>query len=150
MKCIMTGLLACGLMLGLTTISSAADPGAKVQTPKGFRMSKLRGDDVKNLQGEKLGTVEDFVINADNATINYMAFGTGGVLGLGEKLFAVPFDQVKMTFDGSNIFFVVNISKATLKNSKGFDKDAWPDNAPAGFAGPIDRSAATPKPGTRQ
>lgn len=150
MKCIMTGLLACGLMLGLTTISSAADPGGKVQTPKGFRMSKLRGDDVKNLQGEKLGTVEDFVMNADNATINYMAFGTGGVLGLGEKLFAVPFDQVKMTFDGANIFFVVNVSKATLKNSKGFDKDNWPDNAPAGFAGPIDRSAATPKPGTRQ
>jgi hypothetical protein len=113
-------------------------------------MSKLRGCDVKNAQGEKLGSVEDFVINADNATINYMAFGTGGVLGIGEKVFAVPFDQVKMTFDGSNIFFLVNVSKNTLKSSKGFDKDAWPDNAPAGFAGPIERSAATPKSGTRQ
>jgi hypothetical protein len=113
-------------------------------------MTKLHGCDAKNLQGEKLGTVEDFVINADTATINYMAFGTGGVLGLGEKLFAVPFDQVKMTFDGSNMFFVVNVSKNTIKNSKGFDKDHWPDSAPAGFAGPIERSAATSKPGTRQ
>jgi sporulation protein YlmC with PRC-barrel domain len=147
----MTGLLACGLMMSWTALAPAADNegGSKIAVPKGYRMSKLRGTEVHNLKGEKLGTVDDFVLNMETGTVNYIALGTGGVLGLGEKLFAIPFSDVKMSFDGNNIYFLVNVPKEKLKNSKGFDKDAWPENAPAGFAEPIDRSATAPKT-TRQ
>jgi sporulation protein YlmC with PRC-barrel domain len=152
MKCIMTGLLACGLMMSWTALAPAADTdtGSKIAVPKAYRMNKLRGVEVRNLQGEKLGTVDDFVVNMETGTINYVALGTGGVLGLGEKLFAIPFNEVKMSMDGNNIFFVVNVSKTKLKNSKGFDKDNWPENATAGFAEAVDHNAATPKPNTRQ
>jgi sporulation protein YlmC with PRC-barrel domain len=150
MKCIMTGLLACGLMMSWTALAPAADSptGGKIAVPKAFRMNKLRGAEVRNPRGEKLGTVEDFVMNMDTGTINYVALGTGGALGLGEKLFAIPYNEIKMTFDGNNIFFVVDVTKDKLKNSKGFDKDNWPENAPAGFAEPV--NAATPRPSTRQ
>ncbi len=145
MKSLLTGLLACGLMLSWTAAAPAAEPaGGKIAVPKAFKMSKLRGSEIRNAQGEKLGTVEDFVMNMDNGTINYVALGTGGVLGLGEKLFAIPFNETKMTFDGSNIFFVVNVSKEKLKNLKGFDKDNWPENATPGFADAVNTSAGRP------
>ncbi len=152
MKCIMTGLLACGLIMSWTALAPAADSptGGKIAVPKAFRLNKLRGSEVHNPRGEKLGTVDDFVVNMDTGTINYVALGTGGVLGLGEKLFAIPFNEIKMSMDGNNIFFIVDVTKDKLKNAKGFDKDNWPENAPAGFAESVDRNAATPKSNTRQ
>lgn len=147
MKCLMSGLLACGLILSWTGFAAAADPrpSDKVAVAKTFRTSQLHGTEVRNLQGEKLGTIEDFVMNMDTGTINYVAMGTGGVLGLGEKLFAIPFSELQLKFDGSTMFFVVNVAKENLKNSKGFDKDHWPETAPPGFAQPIDHNAAAPK-----
>jgi len=143
MKSLLSGLLACGLMLSWTTAMPAAEPaGGKIAVPHAFKMNKLRGSEIRNLQGEKLGTVEDFVMNMDTGKINYIALGTGGVLGLGEKLFAVPYDEAKMSLDGSNVFFVVNVSKDKLKNSKGFDKDNWPENAAPGFAEAVNNQSA--------
>jgi sporulation protein YlmC with PRC-barrel domain len=137
-------------MLSWTGAMSAAEPtppttaGGKIAVAHAFKMNKLRGSEIRNLQGEKLGTVEDFVMDMDKGTINYIALGTGGVLGLGEKLFAVPFNESKMSMDGSNVFFVVNVSKEKLKNLKGFDKDNWPENAAPGFAEAVNSSAGRP------
>lgn len=151
MKSLLRGLLACGLMLSWTAVMSAAEPtpphstaSGKIAVPHAFKMNKLRGSEIRNLQGEKLGTVEDFVMDMDKGTISYIALGTGGVLGLGEKLFAVPFNETKMSMDGSNVFFVVNVSKEKLKNLKGFDKDNWPESAAPGFAEAVNSSAGRP------
>ena len=151
MKCLLTGLLACGMMVGMTAVSTAANtqPTNKVAVAKTYRISQLHGTEVRNLQGQKLGTVDDFVMNMDKGTINYLALGTGGVLGIGEKLFAIPFNEVQLKFDGSTMYFVVNVAKSKLQNSKGFDKDHWPETAPAGFAGPLTRSATAPTPTAR-
>ncbi|HEV2969507.1 MAG TPA: PRC-barrel domain-containing protein [Pirellulales bacterium] len=151
MKRIITGLLACGLVLSWAGGALAADPRPteNVSVPKTFRMTKLHGTEVRNLQNEKLGTVADFVVNMDTGTINYIALGSGGVLGVGEKLFAIPFNELQMKLDGNNMFFVVNVSKTKLDNAKGFDKEHWPDTAPAGFAEQIDHNAATPRPNAR-
>ena len=46
---------------------------------------------VRNKQGEKLGTVSDMVIDIPSGKINYVALSVGGVLGVGDKMFAVPY-----------------------------------------------------------
>ncbi|MBP6490514.1 MAG: PRC-barrel domain containing protein, partial [Thauera sp.] len=51
----------------------------------------------------------------------------GGFLGLGEKLFAVPWSA--MTLDRNQRCFVLDVSKDRLKDAPGFDKDVWPDMA---------------------
>jgi len=50
----------------------------------------LSGDAVVNSAGEKLGKIEDFMLDVESGRIRYAVLSFGGVLGIGNKLFAVP------------------------------------------------------------
>lgn len=102
----------------------AAAHGAARSLPS----KKLVGAAVQNSSGEKIGSIEDLVIDTDSGKVTYAALGVGGVLGIGEKLFAVPFEEFKLTEDSSkNPALVLDISKDRLEKSPGFDKNNWPD-----------------------
>jgi len=51
----------------------------------------------------------------------------GGVLGIGDKLFAVPWVALKL--DTKNKRFTMDVDKERLEMAPGFDKDRWPDMA---------------------
>jgi len=135
----------------------AARPQAKMQTQTGEKAlvikslpsKKLVGTTVMNKQGEKLGTIDDLVIDLESGKVVYAALSVGGVLGIGDKLFAVPFEEFKTAHDTSNnVSFVLDASKDRLANAPGFDKDHWPDFAGREWRDQIDtyyhRSAARP------
>jgi sporulation protein YlmC with PRC-barrel domain len=88
------------------------------------KASTFIGSPVENQQGESLGTIGDLVIDPGAGRITYAALSYGSVLGLGGKLFAVSWEALQLQPDGKT--FVLNISKETLENSPGFDKDNWP------------------------
>jgi hypothetical protein len=48
----------------------------------------------------------------------------GGLLGMGDKLFAVPW--AALTLDTVNKRFTLNVPKEVLKNAPGFEKHRWP------------------------
>jgi sporulation protein YlmC with PRC-barrel domain len=98
--------------------------------------STLIGDDVKNQSGENLGKIEEIVLDVPSGTVQYavLSFG-GGFLGIGDKLFAVPWRVLQL--DEDNKCFVLNVSKDKLENAPGFDKKNWPDFADAEFGGKI-------------
>ena len=52
--------------------------------------SSLEGDKVKNAQGEDLGNVKDIMINTERGQVQYYVLSFGGILGMGDKLFAIP------------------------------------------------------------
>jgi len=87
--------------------------------------SALTRDKVKNLAGETLGDIEDFVIDVETGRIAYSVLKFGGKLGLGNKLFAIPWQA--MTLDSEKECFLLDVKKETLQNAPGFDKDKWPD-----------------------
>jgi sporulation protein YlmC with PRC-barrel domain len=105
---------------------------AMTNAPHFLSASTLTGDAVKNPQGESLGDLKDIMIDTDNGTIAYGVLSFGGVLGLGEKLFAVPWEAIKV--DGENEELILNVDKEQLKNAPGFDKDNWPNFADQRFA----------------
>lgn len=86
--------------------------------------STLIGDSVKNTEGEDLGKIEEIMIDVDHGRIAYAVLSFGGFLGIGNKLFAVPWGT--MTLDVEDEAFVVDIDKETLEEAPGFDKDNWP------------------------
>jgi len=138
-KMTMMALAFCALG-SLSANSFAADTRAdKAQNMHTYRATKLVGMSVRNPQGEKLGTVDDLVINMGNGQISYVALGFGGILGLGEKLFAVPFNQLKFEQTSNDTYFVLNVSKEKLKAAPGFDKSHWPDLADPNWAQEIDK-----------
>lgn len=93
--------------------------------PQSLSASTITGDNVRNLDGDKLGHIEELIIDLDGGRINYAVLSSGGFLGLGDKLFAIPWDMLNV--DTENKEIVVDLSKETLENAPGFDKDNWPD-----------------------
>jgi sporulation protein YlmC with PRC-barrel domain len=87
----------------------------------------LSGDRVRNSAGENLGKVHDIMIDVPTGRVAYAVLSFGGVLGVGNKLFAVPWSA--LTVDEDEKEFVLDIDKSRLENAPGFDKDNWPDMA---------------------
>ena len=87
--------------------------------------SSIIGDRVENLQREDLGKIDNLMVNVHTGAIEYAVIEFGSVLGIGGKLFAIPFHE--LTLDEVEEVFILNRDKDYLKNSPGFDKDHWPD-----------------------
>jgi sporulation protein YlmC with PRC-barrel domain len=87
----------------------------------------LRGEDVVNRKSEALGNVKEIMIDMHSGKVAYAVMSFGGFLGVGSKLFAVPWEA--LTLDSQHKRLILNIDKEQLENAPGFDKDHWPDMA---------------------
>jgi len=84
----------------------------------------LLGNDVYNKDNQDLGDIKEFMIDMDSGKIAYAVLSFGGLLGMGDKLFAVPW--AALSLDTQNKRFTLNVPKETLKDAPGFDKEHWP------------------------
>ncbi len=105
---------------GIYKYSSSQGPG-----PALMGADTLIGDSVVNGQDEDLGDIKEIMIDMRSGQVAYAVLSFGGFLGIGEKLFAVPWQAMQL--DTVNKRFVLNVDKAKLKNAPGFNPDAWPD-----------------------
>lgn len=87
--------------------------------------STLAGDSVRNAAGEDLGKVVEIMIDIPSGRVAYAVLSFGGFLGMGNKLFAVPWGALKV--DEDEKCFILNVDKQTIEQAPGFDKDNWPD-----------------------
>ena len=95
--------------------------------PRVLSATTIIGDKVINTAGEQLGTIKELMIDLDGGLIAYAVLSFGGILGMGDKLFAIPWEA--FSIDTDNRTFILNVDKEVLENAPGFDKDNWPDNA---------------------
>ena len=105
-----------------------------------FRLGTVTGMNVYDAKNEKLGDIQDAVFDIASGKMQYLALSFGGFLGVGDKLFSIPwkaFDKMKEE-DGKH-FLVLHVSPDKLKTAPGFDKDAWPDAADADWRTDIDK-----------
>lgn len=87
----------------------------------------ITGDEVCNFQDEQLGKIQDIMIDVAEGRIRYVVLASGGFLGMGDHLFAVPWTALKQ--DKDNHRFMLDIHAERLKDAPGFDRDNWPDMA---------------------
>ena len=83
------------------------------------------GDRVENVQGDNLGTIKDLMIDLHNGNIEYVVLQYGGFLGIGDKLFAIPFKSLRL--NESKEVFILDKTKDYLEKAPGFDQDHWPE-----------------------
>jgi sporulation protein YlmC with PRC-barrel domain len=102
--------------------SDSSGPG-----PRLMLASTLVGNEVVNREGEKLGTIDEIMLDVPMGRIAYAVLASGGFLGIGEKLFAIPW--AALTLDTENKFFILDVSTERLQQAPGFDKDHWPATA---------------------
>jgi sporulation protein YlmC with PRC-barrel domain len=98
---------------------------------KPFTASRLIGDPVVNSNGDDLGKIEDLVIDPISGRVDYAVLSFGGFLGMGEKLFAVPLEAMKLSPEEKR--FILDVDKERLKQAPGFDKNHWPDASDRAF-----------------
>ena len=87
----------------------------------------LVGNDVFNPKGEDLGDIKEIMLDMRTGKVGYAVLSFGGFLGMGDKLFAVPWNALKL--DTENKRFVLNVDNERLQKAPGFDKDHWPNMA---------------------
>ena len=92
----------------------------------------LTGEKVVNQVGDRLGEITHIMLDISQGTIAYAVLSFGGVLGMHDKLFAVPWHSLAL--DVKNKWFVLNVDKDQLRDAPGFDKDHWPAMADAEWA----------------
>ncbi|MCC9607171.1 PRC-barrel domain-containing protein [Blastopirellula sp. JC732] len=140
----MTSGLAAALLISAPVLADdavpAADPGVSVKVnaerdvdvdrqsteTKVQTGADLIGMTVKNSEGKSLGTINDAVVDLQSGKIRYVAVSFGGFAGIGDKLFAVPFQAVAV-HQGDKPFVEFDVTEKTLENAQGFDQDKWPD-----------------------
>jgi sporulation protein YlmC with PRC-barrel domain len=103
------------------------DNGHKGPGPELMGAKTLIGDHVHNLQNEHLGEIKEFMLDTRTGKVAYAVLSSGGMLSLGEKLFAVPFEA--LTLDTANKRLTMDVPKERIENAPGFDTDHWPDMA---------------------
>ncbi len=111
------------------------EPNFSGPGPQVMAASTLQGDAVVNPRGEHLGDIQDIMIDVTSGRIAYAVLAFGGVMGIGDKLFAIPWHA--LTLDADRECFVLDIDQARLKQAPGFDKDHWPSMADSSWAAQV-------------
>lgn len=110
------------------------------------KVSDMIGVRVYNQSNESLGKIEDLVMDPAAGRIRYGVLSFGGFLGMGDKLYAVPWNELKLVSKGTTSsgtakedYYVLDVSKEALKNAPGFDKSNWPNFANRNWSTDIDK-----------
>jgi sporulation protein YlmC with PRC-barrel domain len=111
------------------------DTGSAGPGPSLMGADTLLGDSVVNGANDDLGDIKEIMLDMNTGQVAYAVLAFGGFLGMGEKLFAVPWQALHL--DTVNHRFVLDVDKERLKTAPGFDKDAWPDMADVQWANQI-------------
>ncbi|MEB0135365.1 PRC-barrel domain-containing protein [Actimicrobium sp. CCC2.4] len=122
--------------LGMYDTSSGKGPG-----PELMGADTLLGEDVYNRQDESLGDVKEIMIDMRSGKVAYAVLSFGGFLGIGEKLFAVPWSALML--DTVNKRFVLDVDGEKLEQAPGFDPDHWPDMADQTWRTTVDEYYST-------
>jgi len=106
-----------------------------------WNAQEVIGMKVVNPQGEDLGKIEDIVIHP-RGEVAYAVLSFGGTMGLGDKLFAIPWSVLQThgteATRGDEKKIVLPVDKERLKAAPGFDKGKWPSMANPDWSKEID------------
>jgi sporulation protein YlmC with PRC-barrel domain len=102
----------------------AAGPGARL-----VNASRLYGDRVVNRRGELLGTVNELLLDVERGAIAYAVMAYGGFMGVGERLFALPWSALKLNPEAGCL--VIDAERSTFDSAPAFDRDHWPSEPDA-------------------
>jgi sporulation protein YlmC with PRC-barrel domain len=100
--------------------------------PEVLGASTLSGDNVVDRTGESLGQIKEIMVDVPTGRVAYAVLSFGGFLGMGDKLFAVPWSA--LTLDADNKQFILDVDRDRLKDAPGFDKNHWPSMAQSTWA----------------
>ncbi|RQR64027.1 PRC-barrel domain containing protein [Burkholderia sp. Bp9125] len=92
----------------------------------------LTGDRVYAADGSDVGRIKDIMLDVHAGRIAYAVLASGGTLGIGDKLLAIPWSA--FTLDTRQRCLRLAVPAERIRDTPGFDKDHWPKAADAQWA----------------
>jgi len=117
---------------GETRIVGRGSATAEGPGPYVMAASTLEGDKVMSSDGEDVGKIKEIMLDVYTGRIAYAVMSSGGFLGIGDKLLAIPWNA--LTLDTDRKCFLLSVNADTVKTAPGFDKDQWPAMADPAWA----------------
>jgi sporulation protein YlmC with PRC-barrel domain len=102
------------------------------------KASKLMGTPVTNLQAEKLGKVENLLVDLPSGRVVAVVVSSGGFLGMGDELSAIPPTALRFTAERDTL--QLDASKEMLSSAPHFKANQWPNFAQASYVGGVYRA----------
>lgn len=120
---------------GRTTIIRKGRETAEGPGPDVMAANTLEGDKVLTTDGDDVGKIKEIMLDVSSGRVAYAVLSSGGILGIGDKLLAIPWSA--LTLDTERKCFLLSVSSERIRSAPGFDKDHWPAMADPQWAGPI-------------
>ncbi len=112
--------------------SSSREQSAAGAAPTYQRLERVIGCPVYGTQDEKLGTINDVVLNMEDGTVGYAVLTRGGFFGFGNKLFAVPWSEFERHPEKEA--YILDVREEYLEEAPGFEEARWPETAEENWA----------------
>lgn len=95
--------------------------------PEVMAASTLESTKVYSADDEHVGEIKEIMLDVPHGRIAYAVLTTGGFLGIGDTLHAIPWSALLMDTDAK--CFRIGLTAERIKAAPGFDKDQWPSMA---------------------
>ncbi|BDB26148.1 hypothetical protein Tamer19_25190 [Cupriavidus sp. TA19] len=92
--------------------------------PEVMAASSLDGTKAYSSDGEHVGKISEIMLDVPHGRIAYAVLTTGGFLGMGDTLHAIPWSALVMDTDEK--CFRIAVTADRIKSAPGFNKDSWP------------------------
>lgn len=86
---------------------------------------KVEGTAVYNRDGERLGTIRNFMVGKRDGQVRYAVLSFGGLFGMGERSYPLPWEV--LTYDTDKGGYVVDLDKELLKNAPSYERGDEPN-----------------------
>ena len=120
--------------------STTAGPGtgavATDETDRLIASDKVEGTAVYNRQGERLGSIYNFMVDKRSGQVEYAVMSFGGFLGIGDSYHPLPWKA--LTYDTSQGGYVVDLDKDRLQRAPSYSSSEAPDWSDPGYSRRID------------
>ena len=104
---------------GFTVMTTTNDTTTDV-----ISSDKVEGTTVYNMGGDKLGSIDDLMLDKVSGQVRYAVLEFGGFLGVGTDRYPIPWKVLKYSTDKGG--YVVPLDKSTLERAPKYSHDHAP------------------------
>lgn len=94
------------------------------ETTRLIASNKVEGTAVYNTQGEKLGSIHNFMVDKLSGQVEYAVLSFGGLFGMGGDYYPLPWSM--LTYDTDQGGYVVNLDKSVLEKAPRYSGGSEP------------------------
>ena len=88
-------------------------------TTRPLTVAALLTEEVETESGQRVGFIKDLIIDAESGAIAFAILSTGGLFGIGSKLFVVPW----RLFERQHVTYILRNARQILAHAARWDED---------------------------